>query len=173
MASILNVDQINNAAGTSALTIDASGNVNIPGHVVQVVQYLDRGFASGSKSNLAVLSSATFVDIMSKSITTTTANSKILVQVSIVGFASSNLMRTSAKVFRDSTEIDADAYAIYGPSGHMSNYISTVLDSPSAIAGTTITYKMQANANTGSLSIGYGDSAGGANSNITLMEIAQ
>ena len=37
MASILNVDQINNAAGTSALTINSSGNVNIPGHVVQVV----------------------------------------------------------------------------------------------------------------------------------------
>ena len=37
MASILNVDSIRNAAGTSALTIDSSGNVNIPGHVVQVV----------------------------------------------------------------------------------------------------------------------------------------
>ena len=36
MASILNVDQINNAAGTSAVTIDSSGNVHIPGHVVQV-----------------------------------------------------------------------------------------------------------------------------------------
>lgn len=37
MASILNVDQINNASGTSALSIDGSGNVSIPGHVVQVV----------------------------------------------------------------------------------------------------------------------------------------
>ena len=30
MASILNVDQINNAAGTTALTIDSSGRVNMP-----------------------------------------------------------------------------------------------------------------------------------------------
>ena len=168
--STLYVDTINEK--TSGNGVQIADLVPAAGSVVQVVQYLDRGFASGSKSNLAVLSSATFVDIMSKSITTTTANSKILVQVSIAGFASSNVMRTSAKVFRDSTEIDADAYAFYGPSGLMSNYISTVLDSPSATAGTTITYKMQANANTGSLSIGYGDSSGGANSNITLTEIA-
>ena len=33
MASILNVDQINNAAGTTALTIDSSGNVTASGHV--------------------------------------------------------------------------------------------------------------------------------------------
>lgn len=37
MASILNVDQINNAAGTSAVTIDSSGNALMAGHVVQVV----------------------------------------------------------------------------------------------------------------------------------------
>ena len=37
MASVLNVDQINNAAGTSAVTIDSSGNVLMSGHVVQVV----------------------------------------------------------------------------------------------------------------------------------------
>jgi len=35
MASILNVDQINNAAGTSAITIDSNGNPHMAGHVVQ------------------------------------------------------------------------------------------------------------------------------------------
>ena len=37
MASVLNVDQINNAAGTSAVTIDSNGNALMAGHVVQVV----------------------------------------------------------------------------------------------------------------------------------------
>ena len=31
MASILNVDQINNAAGTSAVTIDSSGKASLSG----------------------------------------------------------------------------------------------------------------------------------------------
>jgi hypothetical protein len=34
MASILNVDQINNAAGTSAVTIDSSGRVDMPSTVM-------------------------------------------------------------------------------------------------------------------------------------------
>mgnify|MGYP001307929848 FL=1 len=37
MASIINVDQIRNAAGTSAMTINNSVKVNIPGHILQVV----------------------------------------------------------------------------------------------------------------------------------------
>ena len=52
MASIINVDQIRNAAGTSAITIDSNGNALIPGHVVQV-QYravAATGFSTTSAS---------------------------------------------------------------------------------------------------------------------------
>ena len=38
MASELHVDAIKHSGGTSALTIDSSGNVSIPGSVVQVVE---------------------------------------------------------------------------------------------------------------------------------------
>ena len=58
----------------------------------------------------------------------------------------------------------------------MMNYQVALLDSPSASAGTTLTYKLQTARQTGSstsLSIGYGDSGGGSSASIILMEIAQ
>ena len=39
MASELHVDSIKHSGGTSAMTIDSSGNVNIPNHIVQVVTH--------------------------------------------------------------------------------------------------------------------------------------
>ena len=77
MASILNVDQINNAAGTSAVTIDSSGNVNIPGHVVQVV----REFVSDS-SIISVSSTSLTASGIIASITPLKNNSVILVDFS-------------------------------------------------------------------------------------------
>ena len=38
MASELHVDAIKHSGGTSAITINSSGNVNIPGSIIQVVQ---------------------------------------------------------------------------------------------------------------------------------------
>ena len=48
------------------------------------------------------------------------------------------------KILRDSTQIDADRYAIYCGSTTMQNYQVALLDSPSASVGTTLTYKLQA-----------------------------
>jgi hypothetical protein len=72
MASILNVDQINNAAGTSAITIDSSGNVAIAGHVVQVVKKITNGAAGTTSGTYA--DSGQYIDITPKF-----ANSLILV----------------------------------------------------------------------------------------------
>jgi len=54
MASELHVDSIKHSGGTSALTIDSSGNVNIPGSVVQVVEKISTNsntFTSNSYSD--------------------------------------------------------------------------------------------------------------------------
>ena len=86
MASILNVDQINNAAGTSAVTIDPStGKPSFPngatlpaGSVLQVVE--------GSMDNRLTLSTGgawTAVSGLTASITPTSVNSKILVQCNV------------------------------------------------------------------------------------------
>ena len=77
MASILNVDTINNAAGTSALTIDSSGNVQIPGHVIQIVS---QNFTTGASTTTANTFVATGKSV---SITPTSASNKILLLGSI------------------------------------------------------------------------------------------
>jgi len=151
-----------------------SGNgVQIPGHVVQVVQYFDKGSLT-AKSPLGQLSTVGLTDIMSKTITTKNANSKILDQLSTNAFNSTNVLRGQIVVLRDATEIDADPYGFYGPSSLMQPYSSTVLDTPNVVAGTTLTYKLRvSNGTGGTLVVGYGDSGGGGGSHITLMEIAQ
>lgn len=153
-----------------------TGNgIIIPGHVIQVVQYFNKGISGANKTPLASLTTSTFTDIMSQSITTKQANSKILVHLHTVAYNSSNVLRGKTKVLRDSTEIDADQYGFYtAAASHMQNFISTVLDAPAASAGTSLTYKLQVgNVGGGTLTVGYGDVNGGATSSITLMEIAQ
>jgi len=166
MASILKTDKIEG--------VTASGTVQMPsGSIVQAVSF-ERVGSNSSLSALAVLTSSSFVDVMSKSITTKLASSKIFVSVDIVAYDGSNNMRVKTKFLRDSTEINGDIYALYGPSSIMYNYVFSMLDSPSASAGTTLTYKLQAAVTGGSTTtIGYGDTGGGSNANITLMEIAQ
>jgi len=166
---------------TSRLLVDkiegktTSSTVQMPsGHIVQSVSFDRAGSSTSAVSTLASLSSSSFVDVMSKSITTKLASSKIFVSIDIVAYDGSNNMRIKTKFLRDSTEINGDAYAFYGPSSIMYNNVFSMLDSPSVSAGTTLTYKLQAAVTGGSTTaIGYGDSGGGSNANITLMEIAQ
>ena len=164
----------------STLSVDTiqgkttAGTVAMPsGSIVQAVSF-DRVGSRSAMSTLASLSSSSFVDVMSKSITTKLASSKIFVSIDIVAYDGSNNMRIKTKFLRDSTEINGDAYAFYGPTSIMYNNVFSMLDSPSVSAGTTLTYKLQAAVTGGSTTaIGYGDSGGGSNANITLMEIAQ
>lgn len=146
------------------------------GSVLQVVQFSDPAIIATSKTPLASLTNANgYADVMSKAIITEAANSKILVQIKTNAYDSSNsTIRGATKIFRNSTEIDGDPYAFYGDPATMFLFNSTILDSPNAAAGTTITYKLQAFqvASTGTMNVGYGDSGGGCSSQITLTEIS-
>ena len=170
MASTLTVDNIVGAT--------TAANVKLPaGHVVQTVQFLRRGQQDGTGlGSLATLTTATLADIMSKAIVTKFANSLIYVQFNIVIYESTgNTIRCKTKILRNSTEINGDAYGGYAAAGvGMIHHNVSMIDSPSASAGTTLTYKMQAGETaSGSVGWGYGDSGGGSNASIVLMEIAQ
>jgi len=152
-------------------------NQSLPsGSVLQVVQFSDPAIITTSKSPLASLTTADgYSDVMSKAIITKAANSKILVQMKTNAYDTANsTIRGATKIFRNSTEIDGDPYAFYGDPATMFLFNTTILDSPNAVAGTTITYKLQAFqvAASGTMKVGYGDSGGGCSSQITLTEIA-
>jgi len=169
MTSILKVATIQKTNGSAPTLADLS--ISHAGSVVQAQQY-HRAGGLASTNPIAGLDHDNWTDIMSKTITTKLASSKILVQVSIVAYNSSANIRGKARFYRDSTIIDSDTYAFYGPSNTMSTYSLNVLDSPSANAGTTLTYKLQVVRNgSGTLTVGYGDGSGGAHASITLMEI--
>tara|TARA_B100000963_G_scaffold358566_1_gene383515 strand:- start:247 stop:759 length:513 start_codon:yes stop_codon:yes gene_type:complete len=168
----------------STLSVDTiqgkttAGTVAMPaGHIVQAVSFDRAGSLSpnDTASMFATLSSSTFVDIMSKAITTKLTNSKIFVSINVISYNGSGTLRVKTKVLRDSTQIDGDQYGIYANQGVMHPYVFSAIDSPSASAGTTITYKLQCARTSGastSHGIGYADSSGASTANITLMEIA-
>ena len=103
MASILNVDQINNAAGTSAVTIDPStGKPSFPngatlpaGSVIQVV--------NATTSNTSSISGTTFADVLSLNITPTSTSSKILLTCQFNGACDNRY--GAVKLYRGSTQI--------------------------------------------------------------------
>jgi len=172
--SILKVDTIQEKTSGNGVEIaHALKGSGIAGHVIQVVQFTRLGNFQSSATGFVDVSSTTYSDLMSKAITTKAANSKILVAMRCTGYNGSNLVRGSSKIFRDSTLITADEYAWYAPQSTMVTHTISFLDEPSASAGTTITYKMQGNADIASIRYLYSDGGGSAINDITLMEIAQ
>jgi len=159
-----------NLQSSSGLNLSGSWVDAPSGTIVQVVQFLDNGSYS-SGSSLLNTSTSTFQDVMSKSITTKVANSYILVDVVCVGYYGGGNLRGRSKLFRNSTQIDGDPYAWYGDTSTMVVHTIKNLDSPSATAGTTLTYTLQGAALTGTPSLGYQDSGGGSHNSITLTEI--
>ena len=110
MASILNVDQINNAAGTSAVTIDPStGKPSFPngatlpaGSIIQVKQVSTGVFLSTTNTS--------YVDMtnMTLSITPSSTSSKILIlaSLSVAAQRSGTVdIHGSTRLMRDTTEI--------------------------------------------------------------------
>ena len=79
MASELHVDAIKHSGGTSAMTIDSSGVVHIPGHIIQVTHVI--------KTDTATINSAAgtaFVDTgLNCSITPKFASSLIMVNATV------------------------------------------------------------------------------------------
>jgi len=176
MASILNVDQINNAAGTSAVTLDPStGKPSFPngatlpaGSVVQVVA--QTGSFSGTISSLA-----TYVDLTNGTltITPTSATSKILVIAGVYGTHQGEDVNSRLRVTRDGTELRV-CQGYGGNNGGLRSYCGFGLYFLDAPASTSqLTYKAQMSL-TNNGGIGYSNlSLSPTSGGFTLMEIAQ
>lgn len=78
--STVQVQNINHTNGTSAITIDSVGNVNIPGHVVQTV-------TQNFTTSVSTTSTSFVATAVSVSITPTSASNKILILGSVPMFA--------------------------------------------------------------------------------------
>ena len=176
MASILNVDQINNAAGTSGIAFDAStGKASFPngatlpaGSVLQVVR--------AGWSSAATTSSTSLVNTgRSATITPTSVNSKVLILLTFGYYASNGLSDyLISTFFRNGTDIGQGSYPCmmlnrlgYTDSNYTQAVTGSLYDSPATTS--TVVYDWYVRTSNGS-SITYGD-ARMANS-ITLMEIA-
>ena len=155
MASIINVDQVNEAT---------SGNgVQIPGHVVQIVQ--------GTSTTYDTLgSNGTYVDTsLAATITPKFSNSKILAafHAPIVyrntEDAVLRLLRGSTNVYQMNLWTNTTTYAMMAGSFQF-------LDSPSTTSATT--YKVQMFKDTGDFLFSYNNVIT-STSTLTLTEIAQ
>ena len=139
MASILNVDQINNAAGTSALEIDSAGNVQIPGHVMQVVQ------ATTATATTTTNTSYVATDL-SANITPSSTSNKVAIMVSGRFDNSSTAGGADLTVYRDSTNLGFTSSRLanqyFNRSGNNANQMAVVyLDSPATTS--QITYEVR------------------------------
>lgn len=159
-----------------------SGNgVNIPGHVVQVVE----GAVTGSSST----SSTTFSDTgLSASITPKSASNKILVRMDAYAFNGTSGHNNFLMLVRDTTPIGrggtgtsnndtASAFTIASPSainGREGSFSISVFDSPATTS--QVTYKIRFRCETGSDTAYFNyinNASTRPRSTITLMEIAQ
>lgn len=169
MASILNVDKINNAAGTSAITIDSNGNTLMPGHILQVV--------NGTTSTQVSTTSVSYADTgLAATITPSSTSSKVLVFANIpdahnAGVGGSilylNIVRGSTQIMefaRHSDYIQTGSIVTYGGS-------TSYLDSPSTASA--ITYKVQFRIHASGSSYQQYIFLNNSTGTITLMEIAQ
>jgi hypothetical protein len=185
MASILNVDQINNAAGTSGLTLDAStGKASFPngatlpaGSVVQVQTASRLGTSSISTST----NNSYLYTNDSVSITPLFANSKIIIQVHGGNlFCNSSDTRGYATIYRSvSGQSDVDlsnaaqmglVNSYTGSSNRMSSVACGAVDSSLVNNTTPHIYKLYIAMNgSGTTYFDYDKN----NIYMTAMEIAQ
>jgi hypothetical protein len=179
MASILNVDQINNAAGTSGIALDAStGKASFPnsviipngatmpaGSVLQVVQ--------GQYSTTVTSSSTSYIATgLTASITPTSTSSKILVLVSHPSI-DKRLSNTylGLRLNRDGSVIAAFTNQdMFNAQTNVtsSNISYTYLDSPSSTSALTYSTVFNSGGGGAQVSINWN----GGPSTLTLMEIA-
>jgi len=181
MASELHVDAIKHSGGTSAMTIDSSGNVHKAGLTLQTVYNSYSTQTVISNSGNSPVGANTFTDTgLTCSITPKFSTSKIYIlttQYIRLNDSSGNPdVGAGFKFFRDTTAIYTSAthaafyhYDADGNENDLRGYNTIVLlDSPSTTS--SITYKVQASK--------YGDGFVSAQhdgelSTMTLMEIAQ
>ena len=170
MASILNVDQINNAAGTSAITIDSSGNALMAGHVVQVVQTVHTATTDITSTSEVEYSGIT------TSITPKATGSHILCKVVLSGSNNHNgglwyetFLRNPSNLVQDQRIYFDSQYEVIGP-----RPFYDIIDTTATTAGSARTYKVFIKTSAGATGLFRLNWAGGNTaSSMTLMEIAQ
>lgn len=167
MTSILKVSEIQDPTNSNtALTIDANGNVNIPGHVLQVVEGSSTSYDSTSTD--AYTSSG-----LSASITPSSTSSKILVFANVIGQTDVSDGRLSTTIYRDSTNLGSGSLSgigyLHAPSGrHLGMVPMSILDTPNSTSSITYTVYFKSGAGVGIVNIRSDVNVG----KITLMEIA-
>ena len=150
MATLATTNIKHASSSSNNIVLNSDGTTAIPGHIIQVVQH--------TTDNHASTTGQTFVTTnLTGSITTTHANSKILVMVSqnyrIHGNASTgggiNLNRVisgTETILDDGPRNSTGPYGVWigmqSGAGHniYSRYNIQYLDSPNQAAGTSITY---------------------------------
>jgi hypothetical protein len=179
MASIINVDQIKNAAGTSGLTLDAStGKASFPngatlpaGSIIQVKQVSTGATLSTTNTS--------YVDMtnMTLSITPSSTSSKILILASLSCAAQRGGtvdIHGSTRLMRDTTEISRHDIRTYdfGVGGIyiMGTLAYSYTDAPSTTSAVTYRFQMcKVAANTSSMDMNPESNK----CEMVLMEIAQ
>ena len=161
------------------MIIDGSNGVTFPNSTVQASAGSVLQVVNATYSTFVTSSNNTLVDLgLSATITPKFATSKILVIVDIngTGKVSTNtalrvvLVRNSTAILKiddDIAETDSTTNSFVGSSS--ANY----LDSPATTSATTYKIQYCSSANTGAVYINNYWAAGGTNSTMTLMEIAQ
>ena len=146
MASILNVDQIRNAAGTSAMTIDSAGKVNSTGHVIQVVQHVQTG---GS----VTINTTTYTSFVSGSITVSSGSSVwIICTFDSNGGGDGSWHRF--RIHRDGTAVGETVTQVYSGSSH--NDAVTIQHLDTGLSAGSYTYSVRGQQGSGSTTISDG-----------------
>tara|TARA_R100000388_G_scaffold37980_1_gene29395 strand:+ start:788 stop:1321 length:534 start_codon:yes stop_codon:yes gene_type:complete len=177
MASELHVDAIKHSGGTSALTIDSSGNVHKAGMVVQVVKSgnFTSAHVSGTSSSYASMGSD-----FALAITPKFNNSLILIEAMLNPYTAGSNNSGTYNISKDGGSSFIAAHDTNGfgivpthgtASGTYSHFIISCSDTVSSTS--TVTYQIYFRSdNTNNNITFYGNHANMSN-HITLIEVAQ
>jgi len=164
MASILNVDQIRNAAGTASATIKSDGTFYPTGGIVQVV-------SDSETSSVAMTSS--YADYLSVNITPKSSSSTMLVIANVPTYHGSAGSVGAMKLVRDSSNLNYEVGDYYHDSGSgvPGNLNIMMVDSPATVS--QVNYKIQIKEESGSVETNkdYNGTVNGISS-LIVMEIA-
>jgi hypothetical protein len=174
MASILNVDQINNAAGTSAVTIDAStGKASFPNGVTLpagVGGKLLNTATLNAPSQLNVSSGYAFIDGWTVNYTPVSATSTLHFVITTPTLAESSNRMDVRMFWRGANQEDyltlMDASGVSGWQIHTSTLVYTVSSGGTSQGALKLTLRSNGEGTT-YLNYSY------AESNVLVMEIAQ
>jgi len=168
MASELHVDAIKHSGGTSAMTINSSGNINIPGSIVQVVN----GRVSDDRATTTSTSFTQLGDTLS--ITPKFSTSKIFMiavtNTEITGTTAAYMdfgRTTGGTTTQNISGASNGITTIYQKTWGTTTY--TFLDSPSTTSAVVYFCSVKVSAGT----LYFNDNSGNNLTNFTLMEVAQ